>query len=344
MSKDIVLTVDYHPNNMQVRWLNMVTGEERSFKRPTTADHILRVVVQAEVEALATGGRVVWIMESTSGWARVKDLLGYRVEFVLANVLQMPLPPKARRRKTDKIDTQRIQREYLNGELPRAYQPSPWLRQVRRLVDCRQDLTERQTMLRTWIWHYLKHETWHSSENLWSGRGLARLKAMALPAMDRLTLTLKLTELEQLDQLLATLEEELMSVYKQWPEAQALDEVRGIGPITAVTMLAYIGPIARFKTAEALIAYAGLAPGVHGSDEKCYNTRIGGGGTHAALRYFLMQATRWLAEIPRYAPSHARVTGKRGKKVARVVVARMFLRSLHKMLRTGQPFTTGAAA
>jgi adenosylmethionine-8-amino-7-oxononanoate aminotransferase len=35
-------------------------------------------------------------MESTTGWARVKDLLGERARFVLANVLQMPLPPKAR--------------------------------------------------------------------------------------------------------------------------------------------------------------------------------------------------------------------------------------------------------
>jgi transposase len=344
MKKDILLTVDYHPNNMQIRSLNMATGEERSFKRPTAADHILRVVSQAQAEALVAGGSVVWIMESTSGWARVRDLLGSRAEFILANVLQMPLPPKARRRKTDKIDTGRIQREYLNGELPRAYQPLPWLRQVRRLVDARQDLTERQTMLRTWIWHYLKHETWHSAANLWSGRGMARLKAMALPEMDRLTMTLKLTEMEQLDQLLAKVEEQLMAIYRQWPEAQALDEVRGIGPITAVTILAYIGPIVRFKTAEELISYAGLAPGVHQSDGVRRGQRIGGGGTHARLRYFLMQATRWLAEIDRYRPSHQRVAAKRGKKVARVVVARMFLRSLHKMLRTGQPFTTGAAA
>jgi transposase len=343
-AKDIVLNVDYHPQNFQVRSLNTLTGEERCFKRETTAAHILQVVTQAEREALAAGGgRVVWVMESTSGWARVKELLGPRVEFVLANVLQMPLPPKARRRKTDKIDTQRMQREYLNGSLPRAYQPSAWLRQVRRLVDARQDLTERQTTLRGWIWQYLKHETWHSGENLWSGRGMAALKALALPELDRLTLDLKLTELEQLDQLLATLEERLMALYQEWPEAQQLDAVRGIGPITAVTMLAHIGPIARFQTAEQLISYAGLAPGVHQSDGSSHRQRIGGGGTHARLRYFLLQATRWLAEIDRYAPTHQRVAATRGKKVARVVVARMFLRSVHAMLRRGQPFSPGVA-
>ena len=50
-------------------------------------------------------------------------LTGDRVVFCLANVLQMPLPPKARRRKTDKIDTARLLREYRNGSLPLAHQP-----------------------------------------------------------------------------------------------------------------------------------------------------------------------------------------------------------------------------
>ena len=40
---------------------------------------------------------------------------------LLANVLQMPLPPKARRKKTDKIGTKRVLREYRIGELPLAY-------------------------------------------------------------------------------------------------------------------------------------------------------------------------------------------------------------------------------
>ena len=263
--------------------MNTATGEERCFRRETTAAHIRQVVAHAKVEASAQGGQVVWIMESTTGWARVKELLGDQAEFILANVLQMPLPPKAHRRKTDKIDTGRMQREYLNGTLPRSYQPSARLRQVRRLVDTRQDITERQTTLRSWIWQYLKHETWQSAKNLWSGRGMARLKAMALPELDRLTMTLKLTELEQLDALLAQVEAELMKINRQWPEAQRLDEIRGIGAITAVTILAYIGPIDRFKTAEELISYAGLAPGVHRSDGTCYNKRIGGGGTHARL-------------------------------------------------------------
>ena len=115
--KDIILVADYHAENIEFRWFNQAGGEERTGKYPTTRAGILRQVEQA-VGELEPGGRVVWIMESTTGWARVKELIASRAEFVMANVLQMPLPPKAYRRKSDKIDTGRILREFLNGSLP----------------------------------------------------------------------------------------------------------------------------------------------------------------------------------------------------------------------------------
>ena len=88
--KDIVLVVDYHAENIEYRWLNLSTGEERTGRYATTRSAILRQVKQSLGEGVQ-GGKVVWIMESTTGWARVKDLLGDRVRFVLANILQMPL-------------------------------------------------------------------------------------------------------------------------------------------------------------------------------------------------------------------------------------------------------------
>src|SRR5512140_812214 len=170
--KDIILAVDYHAENTEVRWLSCCTGEERCLRIPTTCGGILRLVEKAVGEASQVGGQVIWIMESTTGWARVKELIGSRVHFVLANVLQMPLPPKAYRRKTDKIDTGRLLREFLNGSLPRSYQPGVWWREVRRLVNNRQDLVERQTAVKNWVTHFLHHETWQDRDNLWTQKGM----------------------------------------------------------------------------------------------------------------------------------------------------------------------------
>ena len=343
MDKDIVVVADYHAKNIEYRWFNEATGEERTGKFATSRSMILRRVERSAQE-LELGGRVVWVMESTTGWARVKELLGDRVRFVLANVLQMPLPPKGRRRKTDKIDTARIMREYLHGSLPQSFQPSAWWRQVRRLVDCRQELVKRRTAIKNWVSSLLHHETWEDRGGLWSDKGQARLQEIELPPSDRILVDLKVEQLELLNRQLEQVEGRMREVYDDWPEAKWVDEIRGIGMVTAVSVLAHIGPIGRFKTAEDLISYAGLAPGMWQSDGTRHHGRIGGGGTDAHLRYLLIETTTWLREIPRYRPTYERVLGKRGKKVARIVLARMLLRSIHKMLRDRLRFHPGRTA
>jgi transposase len=342
--KDIILAVDYHAENTELRWFNCVTGQERCLNIPTTRSGILRLVEQAAAEVAPCGGKVVWIMESTTGWARVKELLGGRVHFVIANVLQMPLPPKAYRRKSDKIDTGRMLREYLNGSLPQSYQPVLRWRELRRLVDSRQDLVERQTAVKNWISHFLHHETWADRENLWTRKGLARLRGVRLSATDRLVLDLKLQELEQLAGRRDQMEAAMQAVYAQWPEAQWVDEVRGVGMVTAVSVLAHIGALERFPTAEHLISYAGLAPGHRQSDGSFHTGRIGGGGTDGYLRCLLVESMQWVCQIPRYRPAFERAAAKHGKNVARIIVARMLLRSIFKMLKDKVRFNQAPAA
>ena len=102
--------------------------------------------------------------------------------------------------------------------------------------------------------------------------------------------------------------------------------------VTAVSILAHIGPIERFATAEDLISYAGLAPGHRRSDQTAHNSRIGGGGTDSHLRYLLIESMQWVCQIPRYHEAFERAVARHGKNIARIIVARMLLRSIFKML------------
>jgi len=161
MSHDIILTVDYHDRVCVIRRRDCATRREQLLEEvPTSKDSLLQVVDEARRDA-GRRGRVIWIQESTTGWARVKELLGPRVEFRLANVLQIPKTAKSHKRKTDKLDTGRIQREYINGDLPLAFQPQPELRQLRRVVAYREELVNRRTALRNWINRFLSHEAWY---------------------------------------------------------------------------------------------------------------------------------------------------------------------------------------
>lgn len=351
MSQDTILAVDYHDENTVVRQFDERTEAETIIKVPSSAEGLRQVTDRARAQLGRRRGRIVWIQESTSGWARVKALLGDQVRFVLANVLQMPKTSKQHRRKTDRTDTARILREYRNGKLPQAHQPELRLRQLRRVVGLRENLVNRRTTLRNWINRYLAHETWESRANLWSAKGMRQLRHWVerLPELDQLVLDTKLTELEGLAGPLSRVEATIHEVYQAWPEAQRLDAVRGIGVIAAVSIAARIGPVQRFKDANALIALAGLAPGVQQSDQTRRDGRIGGGGTDGHLRHYLIEASVWARELPRYHPTYERVAKRRGKKIGRLVVARMLVRSIYKVLRDGTAFngegpSTAAAA
>ena len=345
-SKDIILAVDYHDENLVIRQFNCHTGQERLLKYRTTSRNIRKIVSDSVNEVAEVGGRVFWIMESTTGWARVKKAIGPLATMLVANVLQMPLPPKAYRRKTDKIDTGRILREFLNGSLPMAFQPSDELRQIRRLVATRESLVSRRTALRNWINRYLAHETWRSRAGLWSAKGMRSLKrfAASVEGPDKVVLSVKLRELEHLVELQTIVETEMLAIYKQWPEAQWIDEIPGIAEISAVSILARVGPIERFDSPEELISFAGLAPGIQQSDGTRREGRIGGGGKDKHLRHYLIEATFWARRVPRYRPTYERMLDKRGPKIARVVIARMMLRSIHKMLRAQVHFNPLRAA
>jgi transposase len=271
----------------------------------------------------------------------VQELLGDRAEFVLANVLQMPRPPKGHRRKTDKIDTERLQREYLNGELPRAATPGASWRQLRRLVAMRENLVRRRTALRCWVDRYLAHETWADRTGLWtSSRGAKRLQTIlaTLPSSDQQVIEWKREELDLLARQLDEVEARFAEVHRDCADARRLDAIRGIGVVAAVSIVARIGPVERFADAEALIAYAGLAPGIQQSDQTRRYGRIGGGGTDTQLRHYLIEATLWARQLPRYRRTYQRVAKRRGNKIGRLVVARMLLRSIYKVLRDGVEF------
>jgi transposase len=345
MSQSIVLAVDYHDQNCVIRQFHSSSGEEQVMTVTTNPSELRQVVKRAQ-SAVGRRARVVWIQESTTGWPRVQALLGDSVEFLLANVLQMPRPPKGRRRKTDKIDTARIQREYRNGSLPLAHQPPAWWRQVRRLVSYRENLVARRTSLRNWINRYLAHETWHDRTGLWSVRGQKRLRSILAqqPPRDAMVALAKLDELQQLKTRLSAVELELLAVYHECPAAQRLDAVRGIGFVSAVSIVARIGPVNRFCDAEHLIAYAGLAPGVQQSDQTRRDGRIGGGGTDVHLRHYLIEASLWARKIPRYHATYERCKKRRGVKIARIVVARLLVRSIYKVLKDGVAFTPAVAA
>jgi transposase len=176
-------------------------------------------------------------------------------------------------------------------------------------------------------------------ESLWGPAGRAFLAELALPAVQRAIVTDCLALIDAISPLVARLERDLVARARPDPRVQALQSLPGIGPITAMTLVAEIGDITRFPTARKLCAWAGLTPAVRNSDRKVRHGHITKMGS-PWVRFVLQEAAQRAKTRPPFACFYAKTAARRGKHIATVAVARKLLaRSFH--LLTELQATTG---
>ena len=120
------------------------------------------------------------------------------------------------------------------------------------------------------------------------------------------------------------LERDLVARARPDPRVQALPALPGIGPITAMTLVAEIGDIARFPTARKLCAWAGLTPAVRNSDRKVRHGHITKMGS-PWVRFVLQEAAQRAKTRPPFATFYAKTAVRRGTHIATVAVARKLL-------------------
>jgi transposase len=133
--------------------------------------------------------------------------------------------------------------------------------------------------------------------------------------------------------------EPIPSTYDQ----QSLD--LGIGPLTAMLLVAEIGDIARFPSARKLCAWAGLTPSVRNSDRTVRHGHITKQGS-VHVRWAMIEAAHVAKQRPPFSRFFAETAQRRGRKIATVAVARKLLaRSFHvlKEVNVGDDPDVGCA-
>jgi transposase len=103
-----------------------------------------------------------------------------------------------------------------------------------------------------------------------------------------------------------------------------LTRLPGVGPFTALVLLAEIGDISRFGSARKLAARAGLTPTVRGSDRTVRHGHISKQGP-VRVRWVLCEAAQTARRHPDFAPACEGIARRRGKKIAATAIARKLL-------------------
>lgn len=186
--------------------------------------------------------------------------------------------------KTDHRDAWGLAERLADGKLTPLFVPTDDLRAWRTLgrarVQTTQDITRQTNRLYALArgWGYL------DEKKLLTKGGRAWLETVTLPDQAQQVLEESLTSLEALQAREDAYEQLLGQLVQDDPIGQLLLTIPYVGPFTAFIVRAEIREITRFASADKLIAYAGLAPRVFQSGDRCRYGALTKAG-NAYLRY-----------------------------------------------------------
>ncbi len=115
------------------------------------------------------------------------------------------------------------------------------------------------------------------------------------------------------------------------PRVKVVTQLPGVGPFTALVLLAEIGGITRFGSARKLASWAGLTPTVRGPDRTVRHGHISKQGP-AWVRWVLCEAAQTARRHPQFAASYQDIARRRGKKIATTAIARKLLTRAYHLL------------
>lgn len=214
------------------------------------------------------------------------------------------------RMKNDHRDAVTLARLGRAGELTPVWVPDPLHESIRDLVRARHvtngDVKQARQRIQSFLLKYqllYEHKSWTKRHRLW-------LANRQFPhAAAQIAFQGYLNALEQAESRQAELEQQIREVIPIWslfPLVTALQALRGVALIVAVTVVAEIGDLSRFENPKQLMAYIGLVPGEYSSGAKTRPRGITKAG-NGCVRRVLFEAAwnyRHPAKVGAYKLSH----------------------------------------
>ena len=276
-------------------------------------------------------------VEATYGWEWLAELLedaGYDMH--LAHPLRTRAIAAARV-KTDAVDARTLAHLLRADLLPEAYVAPRDLRDLRELLRHRIGLTAMRSALKNRVHAILaKHGITREHSDLFGKGGRQFLAALELREAPRARLDSLIALICDFDREIDATTKEIDLRAKADDRVDVLCQIRGVGPYTAMLIIAEVGDISRFPDARHLCAWAGLTPTVRSSDGKARLGHISRQGS-PALRWALVEAAqKCTTGGGPLREQFERITKRRGRKIAKVAVARQILTLSYYGLRDGE--------
>ncbi len=333
----VYVGIDVHRKRSQVAVID-AKGEVLANRNvPNGVEPILKVI-----GGLPPGTPAALEAAFGTGWL-VELLEDYGFDPHLVHPLRCKAIASARL-KNDKVDAAILGQLLRADLLPEAWIAPPPVRQLRALLRHRVQLVRLRTLLRNRIHAVLADHGHDRPAGCWSGPGRAWMASLQLPAVSREVVDDDLALIDALETVTGRLDWEIHQRARSGPRVKVLTQLPGVGPFTALVILAEVGDVSRFGSARKLASWAGLTPTVRGSDRVAHYGHISKQGS-VWLRWALCEAAQTAKRSPQFAAGYQAIATRRGKKIATTAVARKLLtRAWHLLTDAEHAAATQPAA
>src|ERR1700692_1393570 len=324
----LIIGCDYRPSFQQIAFGDTDTGElqERRLEHREEAEKFYR--------ELAVKGMKVRVGVEASGQARwFERLLGeLNFELWIGDAAEIHRK-RERKQKTDRQDAQHILHLLLKDDFPRIWVPSGENRDLRQLLWHRHRMVQARTRMMNQLQAVALNEGLRCKKKLWRHHGREQLESFRLAPWasrrghDRLEL------LDRLNPTIAELSQAIEQEVEKCPEAQRLRTHPGVGPLTALAFVLIIGKPDRFQCGKQIASYLGLVPLEDSSGNRRRLGHITKQG-NSLLRFLLVEAAQvTVRSLPEWRSKYCHMALRRGRKIAKVAMARKLAVRLYWMMR-----------
>jgi transposase len=324
----IIIGVDYHPEFQQIASVDTNTGEfqEKRLAHPEEAEKFYH----------ALAGQKVRVGMEASGHARWFErlLAELQVELWIGDAAEIR-SKRVRKQKTDRQDAQLILQLLLENRFPKIWVPSAENRDLRQLLWHRHRMVQARTRIMNQLQAVALNEGLRCKKRLWREPGRQQLEAFRLaPWASRRRRDL----LELMDRLNPTIAELTRAIEQEAennPTARCLMTHPGVGALTALAFVLIIGDSERFHCGKQIASYLGLVPLEDSSGNRRRLGHITKQGS-SILRFLLVEAAQVTVRgLPEWRSKYIHLTMRRGRKIAKVAMARKLAVGLYWMMRKG---------
>jgi transposase len=324
----LIIGCDCHPGFQQIAFVDTETGDygEPQLQHREEAEKFYR--------DLAARGIKVRVGMEASGHARWFErlLTELKLELWIGDAAEIA-SKRVRKPKTDREDARLLLRLLIEDRFPRLWVPSWENRDVRQLLWHRHRMVQARTRIMNQLQAVALNEGLLLKKGLWREGGRQQLESFPLARWASRRRHDLLELLDRLNPTIAELSQAIEQEVEKCPEAQRLMTHPGVGPLTALAFVLIIGRTERFQCGKQIGTYLGLVPLEKSSGNRRRLGHITKQG-NSILRFLLVEAAQvTVRSVPEWRSRYFHLLKRRGKKIAKVAMARRLAVRLYWMWR-----------